>query len=118
MPHIWAAVDAGQIVSPDNAMNQIEGGIVFGVSSALLERITIRGGEVQQENFYDYDILRHDAVPQIEIHLVETDAPPSAVGEAGTPMVAAAIANAVHTLTGMRLRHMPFTPDRVLAAMG
>ncbi|QPH54654.1 xanthine dehydrogenase family protein molybdopterin-binding subunit [Pontivivens ytuae] len=118
VPRIWAAVDAGQIVSPDNAVNQIEGGIVFGVSSALLERITIRGGEVQQENFYDYDVLRHDALPQIEVHLTESDAPPSAVGEAGTPMVSAAIANGVYALTGTRLRHMPFTPDRVLAAMG
>ena len=117
VPRFWAAVDAGLIVSPDNAMNQIEGAIVFGLSSTLLERITIRGGEVQQSNFYDYEILRADAMPEIQIELAEVDAPPTGIGEVGTPMVAAAVANAVHALTGVRLRHMPFTPDRMLAAL-
>lgn len=117
VPRFWAAVDAGLIVSPVNARSQIEGGIVFGVSSALLERVTIRGGEVQQENFYDYEILRADALPEIEIDLADMDAPPAPVGEAGTPMVAAAVANGFHALTGVRLRHMPFTPERVLAAL-
>lgn len=113
----WAAVDAGLIVAPDNALAQIEGGIVFGLSSALKERITVEGGEVMQNNYYDYEILRADEVPEIDIQLQVSDGPPTGIGEVGTPMVAAAVANAFHGLTGRRLRHLPFTPERVLEAL-
>lgn len=111
--HFWAAVDAGRIVSPDNAHNQIEGGIIFGISSALTERIDIENGETVQNNFWDYEIIRADRVPPIDIYIAKVDAPPVGVGEVGTPMVSAAIANAFHAARGRRLRHMPFTPDRV-----
>lgn len=117
VPRFWTAVDAGLIVAPDNALAQIEGGIVFGLSSSLKERITISDGEIEQSNYYDYEILRANEVPEIEIHLEESDARPTGIGEVGTPMVAAAVANAFHALTGRRLRHLPFTPDRVLTAL-
>ncbi|MEO1090790.1 MAG: molybdopterin cofactor-binding domain-containing protein, partial [Pseudomonadota bacterium] len=117
VPRFWAAVDAGLIVSPDNAHAQIEGGILFGLSSALMERVVIENGIVQQSNFFDYPILRADEVPEIDIHIAAVDAAPTGIGEVGTPMTAAAVANAFHAATGRRLRHMPFTPDRVLAAL-
>ena len=117
VPRFWAAVDGGLLISPRNAEGQVEGGIVFGLSSALKERVTIRNGEVEQSNFYDYEILRADETPRIEVHFEVSDAPPSGMGETGTPMVAAAVANGFHALTGRRLRHMPFTEDRVLAAL-
>ncbi len=113
----WTTVDAGLIVSPDNALAQIEGGVVHGVSSALKERITIVNGEVEQSNFFDYEILRIDATPEIEVDFAKVDAPPTSIGEVSTPVVAPAIANAFYALTGRRLRHMPFTPDRVLEAI-
>ncbi|NIA71170.1 xanthine dehydrogenase family protein molybdopterin-binding subunit [Pelagibius litoralis] len=113
----WAAVDAGLIISPDNALAQIEGGIVFGLSSSLKESITIQGGEVVQNNYYDYEILRADEVPEIDIHLEVSDGPPTGIGEVGTPMVAAAVANAFYALTGKRLRRLPFTPERVTEAL-
>lgn len=113
--NFWAAIDAGLIVSPDNAHNQIEGGIIFGISMALTERIEIENGEVVQSNYYDYEITRAQQVPSIEIYMADVDAPPTGVGEVGTPMVSAAIANAFHAARGRRLRHMPFTPDRVLS---
>ncbi|MEO0363536.1 MAG: molybdopterin cofactor-binding domain-containing protein, partial [Pseudomonadota bacterium] len=113
----WGAYDAGLIVAPDNALNQLEGGIVFGVSSALKERATIEGGEIQQSNFYDYEILRADEAPEMSVEILDVDAPPTGVGELSTPMVAPAIANGFFALTGRRLRRMPFTPDRVLEAL-
>ncbi|MEM7488069.1 MAG: molybdopterin cofactor-binding domain-containing protein, partial [Pseudomonadota bacterium] len=117
VPRFWTAVDAGLVVAPDNALNQIEGGIVFGVSSSLKERITLTGGRVDQSNYYDYEVLRAHEVPEIEIDLAPGDTSPTGIGEVGTPMVAAAIANGFHALTGRRLRHLPFTPDRVITAL-
>lgn len=114
---VWAAVDAGTVISPDNAHAQVEGAIIYGISSALKERVTISGGEVDQSNFYDYELLRANEVPQIDIHFASVDAVPAGLGEAGSPMVPAAIANAFYNMTGRRLRHMPFMPDRVLAAL-
>ncbi len=113
----WGAFDAGLIVAPDNALNQLEGGIVYGLSSALKERITISSGEIEQSNFYDYEILRANEVPELSVELMEVDAAPTGIGELSTPMVAPAIANGFFALTGRRLRHLPFTPDRVLEAL-
>jgi isoquinoline 1-oxidoreductase beta subunit len=115
--NFWAAIDAGLIVTPDNALNQIEGGIVFGISMALSEKIDIENGEVVQSNFWDYEITRASQMPEIEIYIAEVDEPPVGVGEVGTPMVPAAIANAFYAAQGKRLRHMPFTADRVTAAL-
>lgn len=114
---IWAAIDAGLIVAPDNARNQIEGGIVFGLSSALKERVTIVDGQVEQQNFGDYSILRMDETPELAVEVMPEGPEPLQVGEVGTPFVAPAVANAFARLTGKRLRHMPFTPERVLAAL-
>lgn len=114
---IWAAIDAGMIITPDNARNQIEGGIVFGISMALSEKIDIENGHVVQENFYDYEVTRAWQVPEIDIYIADVDAPPVGVGEVGTPMIPSAIANAFHAAQGKRLRHMPFTPERIADAL-
>jgi isoquinoline 1-oxidoreductase beta subunit len=116
--NFWAGVDAGLVVQPVNAEAQVEGGIVYGLSSALKETVTIREGRVQETNFSDYPILRMNEVPGITVHLEDSDGPPTGLGEVGTPMIGAAVAKAFHALTGKRLRHMPFTPGRVNAALG
>lgn len=115
--HVWIATDAGEIISPDNAHNQIEGGVLWGVSASLYERITIVNGQVEQENFYNYPILRNNAAPKIDVYIAQNREKPTQIGEAGNPMVAPAIANAFFKLTGRRLRHLPFTADTVKEAL-
>jgi len=116
--NFWVALDAGVIVHPDNVKAQMEGGIMMGISSVLKEQITIVDGKVQQSNFHDYQILRMEDIPdQIETELIASNVNPEGVGETATPMVACAIANAFLALTGKNLRHLPFTPERVLEAL-
>ncbi len=116
--NFWVALDAGVIVHPDNVKAQIEGGIIMGISSALKEQITIVDGKVQQANFHEYELLRMEDVPDdIETVLIASNSHPEGGGETATPMVACAIANAFFTLTGKKLRHLPFTPERVLEAL-
>jgi isoquinoline 1-oxidoreductase beta subunit len=104
---IVAAADCGLIVNPDIVQAQIEGGVVFGLSAALYERIDLAGGKVQQSNFHDYPILRMDQLPQIEVHLVASGEAPGGVGEIAVPPVAPAVCNALHALTGRRVRALP-----------
>lgn len=109
----WAAVDTGFAIHPNNLQAQVEGGIIYGLSGLLKERVSIVNGEIEQNNFYDYEVLRMSEIPEISIQIVESGAAPSGAGEIGVPMTGAAVANAVFALTGKRLRDMPFTPSRV-----
>jgi len=114
----WVAVDGGLVVQPEMARRNIESGILYGVSSVLHERVTIKEGAVQQSNFHDYHVLRMSDIPEtMEVAFVDRDAAPSGLGEIGNPWVAAAVASAVFRLTGKRLYHMPFTPERVKATL-
>lgn len=116
--HFWSANDAGIVIQPDNVKAQMEGGIIMGISSVLKEQLTIVNGQVQQSNFNDYQILRIEDIPDsIETAIIESKEPPQGVGESGTPLVACAIANAFLKLTGKHLRHLPFTPERVLKVL-
>ncbi len=108
--------DIGLIVSPRNVKAQLVGNIIFGLSTALREKITVRNGEVQESNFHQYPIFRMNEIPNIEVQISATENPPSGAGELGTAMVAPSIANALYTLTGNRVRHMPLTPDVVAEA--
>ncbi len=115
---VWAAIDGGIVVQPEMARANVESGVVYGISSVLKERATVKGGVVQQSNFHDYVVLRMSEAPEeIQVEFIERDTPPTGLGEIGTPFVAAAVANAFFALTGKRLRHMPFTPERVRTAL-
>ena len=113
---VVAAVDCGRTVNPDGAKAQIEGSIVMGVSAALLEEITVRDGRVQATNFTDYPLLRTSEAPDVETTLLEApDGKPRGLGEPPIGPIAPAIANALFALTGVRLRRLPMTPQRVKA---
>lgn len=115
---MWCVLDPGIAIQPFNIEAQLMGAIIQGTSAALHERITVVNGEVQESNFDTYRVLRMSEVPEIHIRVLSTNNPPSGVGEVGVPPVAPAIANAVaRLLGGVRLRHMPFLPERVLAAI-
>ena len=113
----WAAADAGLAVNPAAFAAQVESGIVWGLSGALKERVTMANGVVQQSNFHDYPILRLAEAPAIHVEVLSGGAAPTMVGELGVPAAAPAVANAVFALTGKRLRQLPFTPQRVLEAL-
>ncbi len=117
VPNFWAAIDCGIPVQPENIAIQMESGIVYGIGLALTETITIKDGAPQQSNFDTYHIPRMSGVPQIHVEIIATESAPSGVGQMGTPLVAPAIANAFAQLTGARLRHTPFTPERVKEAL-
>jgi isoquinoline 1-oxidoreductase beta subunit len=115
---MWVAIDAGIAVQPRNLAAQIEGGIVFGLGHVLRERITIKNGRVEQTNFTDYEVTRMADVPNIEIKVISTANPPTGAGEDGVPLVACAVGNAIAASTGVRLRELPFTPERVRGLLG
>ncbi|MBX9749466.1 MAG: molybdopterin-dependent oxidoreductase, partial [Roseococcus sp.] len=105
-------------VQPRNAMRQIEGSLLWALSSALTERLTFKDGAVQQTNFNDYEVLRASDTPEVHVRLIRSGEMPLPAGELGLGTVAPAISNAVLAATGKRLNIMPFTPDRVRAALG
>jgi isoquinoline 1-oxidoreductase beta subunit len=115
---VWAAIDGGTIVQPDAARRNVESGIIYGLSSLLKERATIKDGAVEQSNFHDYEVLRMSEAPEeIHVEFMDRTTKPTGLGEIGNPFISAAIANAFHALTGKRLYHMPFTPERVQAVL-
>ena len=101
------AIDCGTIVNPDTVTAQMESGIIFGITAALFGEITIKHGRVEQHNFHDYPVLRFDESPEINVHLVKSQAPPGGVGEPGTSAVIPAVANAIFAATGKRIRKLP-----------
>jgi isoquinoline 1-oxidoreductase beta subunit len=115
--NFWTAVDPGIIVNPDTVIAQTESNVIYGLSQILKERITLAGGAVEQSNFSDYEVLRMSEVPAIHTKIVHSDNRPTGIGEVALPLMGGVVANAMFALTGKRLRHMPFTPARVKAAL-
>jgi CO/xanthine dehydrogenase Mo-binding subunit len=115
---VWAAVDAGQIVNPDGIKNQIEGGIVQSASWTLKEAVTFDRNGITSVDWATYPILRFSEIPEIEVALIDRPGVEFVgAGEAAQGPTAAAIANAVEDAIGVRLRHLPLTPDAVLAEL-
>jgi CO/xanthine dehydrogenase Mo-binding subunit len=115
---VCIAHDCGLVVNPDGTINQIEGGTIQTVSRTLTEAVRWDRREVLSRDWLSYPILRHDQVPRVEVDLIDRpDQPTFAAGEPTPCAIPAAIANAVFDATGARLREIPFTPDKVKAAL-
>ena len=114
----WSAVDAGLAINPDGVVNQIEGGLIQSVSWTLKEALKVDRSGIQTKSWIDYPILRFSEVPTVEVEVIQRPAEDSlGVGEGAQGPTGAAIANAFAAATGRRLRDIPFTPERVRAAL-
>ena len=108
---VVTAVDCGHVVNPAIVQQQIRSAIVYGLTAALKGNITIDRGRVQQANFNQYDMLRIDETPQVEVYIVPSTENPGGIGEAGVPAIAPAVANAVFAATGKRVRRLPIRAE-------
>jgi isoquinoline 1-oxidoreductase beta subunit len=104
---VTCAIDCGIAVNPKTIEAQLESGVAFGLGAALHGAMSFKDGQVQQSNFHDYQVLRLNQMPAVDVHIVASTEKPSGVGEPGTPPIAPAVANALFALTGKRLRELP-----------
>ncbi len=105
------AVDCGMMVNPDIVKAQIESSVVFGLSAALLSKITFKDGQVEQSNFHNYPVLRMSDMPKVDVHLVSSSEKPGGIGEPITATTGPSVANAVFNATGKRIRKLPIQAD-------
>jgi CO/xanthine dehydrogenase Mo-binding subunit len=104
---ICITADCGLAVHPDQAVAQLQGGVVTGLIQAMRSKITVKNGRVEQSNFHDFRLPRMNEVPPVEVELIQSGGNPGGLGEVGVPLVAPALANAVFALTGKRIRTTP-----------
>jgi isoquinoline 1-oxidoreductase beta subunit len=104
---VWIVADVGTVVNRSAAEQQLYGGFVFGLTAAIKSGLSVRDGAIEQSNFHDFPLLRSNEVPQIDIEFIESNEAPGGLGEAGVPLAAPAVANAVFAATGRRLRTLP-----------
>ena len=116
---VWCASDAGLVINPDGAINQLEGGIIQAVSWALKEGVRLDSAGISSRDWESYPVIRFSEVPEIACELVNpvTDNLPLGIGEASGGPTVAAIGNAVARALGARIRDLPMTRDRVMAAL-
>jgi len=110
---VVSVVDCGRVVNPSGVIQQLEGGMVYGLSAALRGQITIDRGRVAEQNFHQYEPLRINEMPVVDVHIVPSQAAPGGIGEVGTPAIAAAVGNAIFAATGKRIRRLPFSLEKL-----
>jgi CO/xanthine dehydrogenase Mo-binding subunit len=118
VPRVWAACDPGLVVNPDGLLNQLEGGIIQATSWTLKEAVAFDASGITSLDWTSYPILAFSEAPDLAVELFERpDDPPCGIGEAVAGPTAAAIGNALFAATGVRLRDLPLTRDRFIAAL-
>jgi isoquinoline 1-oxidoreductase beta subunit len=105
---VVTAIDCGTAIAPDQIAAQMEGGTCYGLSAALFGKITLKDGQVEQNNFDGYRVLRHNEAPTVETYILPSSNPPSGVGEPGTPVIAPAVANALLAMGQPPTTSLPF----------
>src|SRR5215471_6669065 len=108
---VVCTVDTGWVINPDTIRQQMEGGIIYGLSAALKGEITINNGRVVQRHFNDYQVVRHQEMPVIEVHLVPSFEEPGGIGEPSTALAAGSLVNAIFAATGKRIYKLPVRPE-------
>jgi isoquinoline 1-oxidoreductase beta subunit len=111
--NVDCAIDCGQVLNLDGATAQMEGAVVMGMSLALSTEITFRGGAVVNSNFHDYPVMRITDMPNVRVHMPDSDESPTGLGEPGVAPFAPALSNAVFAASGKRYRDLPFKPMSV-----
>ena len=110
---VSCVIDCGLAINPDGVKAQVEGAIIFGLSAALYGEVTFAGGVPEQTNFDNYPILRMDASPVIDVHVVASQERPGGVGEVGVPHIAPAVCNAIFAACGRRIRTLPIVKSGI-----
>jgi isoquinoline 1-oxidoreductase beta subunit len=110
---VVCVVDCGRVINPSGVEQQLEGGLVYGLSAALRGSITIDRGRVQQSNFHQYEPLRMREMPVVETHIIPSEAAPGGIGEVATPAIAPAVTNAIFAATGKRIRRLPISLEKL-----
>ena len=113
---VVVAVDLGRMVNPDTVEAQIQSSIVFGLSAALFDEVTLENGRVQQTNFNNYPVLRMYQTPRIDVVIVDSTEKPGGIGEPATALIGPAVANALFAANGKRLRKLPLTAANIARA--
>jgi isoquinoline 1-oxidoreductase beta subunit len=108
---VVCSVDTGWVINPDTIVQQMEGGIIYGLTAALKGEITIQNGRVTQRHFNDYQMFRHPEMPRIEVHIVPSTAEPGGIGEPSTALAAGSLVNAIYAATGKRVYRLPVKPE-------
>jgi CO/xanthine dehydrogenase Mo-binding subunit len=118
LERVWCCADAGLVINPDGAKNQLEGGIIQGASFVMKERVRFEDGRVATASWEDYPILRFSEIPEIDIQLIDAPNEPAlGLGEAAVGPTGAAIGNAVARALGTRVRDLPLTRERIAATL-
>src|SRR5215467_1539899 len=112
---VVCTVDTGWVINPDTIKQQMEGGIIYGLSAALKGEITIDKGRVTQRHFNDYPVVRHQEMPAIEVYIVPSTEEPGGIGEPSTALAAGSLVNAIYAATGKRVYKLPVKPETLIS---